>query len=158
MHYQRWWNHGDPLTKQNNRNRPAIDRFMMKVRKVPNGCWEWQANINPKGYAMFSADSQWQSAHRWIYQYHHGVELNPEEQIDHLCRIRHCVNPEHLEVVDNRTNVLRGVHARGPSTHCRNGHERTPENTRLNSNGWRVCLDCRRDWDNKARAEGRKPR
>lgn len=62
--------------------------------------------------------------------------------IDHLCRNRVCINPAHLEVVTQAENVHRGVSAQ--KTHCKRGHEYTPENTRRYTNGRRVCGECTR--------------
>lgn len=65
--------------------------------------------------------------------------------IDHLCRVRRCVNPAHMEVVLITTNVMRGEgaparHAR--KTHCKNGHAFTAETTRVDSHGHRACRPC----------------
>ncbi|MFZ2529632.1 MAG: HNH endonuclease signature motif containing protein [Rhodococcus sp. (in: high G+C Gram-positive bacteria)] len=70
--------------------------------------------------------------------------------IDHLCRVRHCVNPAHLEPVTNRENTLRGdcVDANRERslsrTHCKHGHELTPKNTYIDPRGYRECRTCRR--------------
>ena len=86
MHYQRWWTHGDPETKLNNRNTRPLDRFMDKIIKDRSGCWLWTANVNPRGYAMFYDGNKGGSAHRWIFQYVNEVELSPEQHIDHVPR------------------------------------------------------------------------
>lgn len=65
--------------------------------------------------------------------------------LDHLCRVRGCVNPAHLEIVDNTTNILRGE---GPTaqnarkTHCKRGHELNAENVRV-CRGERICWPCK---------------
>jgi hypothetical protein len=67
-------------------------------------------------------------------------------QLDHLCRVRGCVNPDHLEVVTGATNTLRGISSpaiNARKTHCRRGHEFTPENTYIDR-GSRRCKACRR--------------
>ncbi len=63
-------------------------------------------------------------------------------ELDHLCRVRHCVNPDHLEAVTHRENIRRGLG--GPRSHCINGHEFTPENTSL-KRGWQACRACSRE-------------
>src|SRR5690349_9784178 len=67
--------------------------------------------------------------------------------LDHLCRVRHCINPDHLEPVTWRENILRGaseVARLAARTACSKGHEFTPENTRIN-NGARACRRCDRE-------------
>jgi hypothetical protein len=63
--------------------------------------------------------------------------------IDHLCRNKRCVNPSHLEAVEQRVNLLRGE-TNSAKTHCINGHEFTPDNTYM-WQGKRSCRACRRD-------------
>lgn len=84
-------------------------------------------------------------AHKFAYQY--VIGLIPDGlTLDHLCTVRHCVNPAHLEPVTMKENLMRGngfgaKNAR--KTHCHRGHEFTPENT-LTINGRRVCRPCNR--------------
>lgn len=101
--------------------------FLEKVDKTDT-CWNWTGYLN-LGYGVFKS----KRAHRVAYE--HLVGPIPEGLvIDHLCRNRACVNPEHMEPVTNKENVLRGI---GPSaqaarlTHCVNGHELKPENLNI---------------------------
>jgi hypothetical protein len=86
-------------------------------------------------------------AHRVAYEIYRGPI--PEGLVlDHLCRNRQCVNPSHLEAVENRTNILRGTgfaahHAR--KSHCPQGHEYGTENTYLDKGGMRHCRACGHD-------------
>jgi hypothetical protein len=102
-------------------------------------CWWWTACINPDtGYGTFW-DGKVLSAHRWSYE--HFIGPIPEGlQVDHLCRVRRCVNPNHLEPVSLAENVRRG--SRANQTHCIHGHEFTPENTIKRRRGGRGCRSC----------------
>jgi hypothetical protein len=133
---------------------------LIRTRSVEseNGCWLWQLATNAKGYGVVGINGRMRLAHRVAYEVFR--ESIPEGlQIDHLCRVRHCVNPAHLEAVDCRTNLLRG---RGPTaikaaqTHCVHGHPFDEANTYLKpNNGTRVCRVCR---NRRAEASRRKRR
>lgn len=136
----------------------ALDRFWSKVDRTGD-CWLWTDHLMPKGYAQFHVGGSYQArqrpyAHRWIYE--QTVGPIPEGyEIDHLCRVRHCVNPAHLEPVTHAENTARTTGFKkgyyNVGTHCPNGHERTPENTRLNTYGYRICAPCHRDGVARAR-------
>jgi hypothetical protein len=118
----------------------TADRFWSKVRE-DDGCWVWTAARQSKGYGSFYVPGVGRLlAHRFSYEFFiapipSGLEL------DHLCRVRRCVNPWHLEPVTPRVNNQRG--AKGQKTHCDHGHEYTPENTyRSPSHGRRSCRTC----------------
>jgi hypothetical protein len=85
-------------------------------------------------------DSRTTYAHRVAYQYFVG-EIPVGLEIDHVCRNRGCVNPEHLELVTRGENTKRANDAR---THCQHGHAFTPDNTAV-YNAMRYCVKCRRD-------------
>lgn len=141
-HYGRWKYWGDPLGGQ----KTLEQRFWEKVSKDgPGGCWLWTANLSGGGYGNFHLDGRERVAHRLAYEWLVGP-IPEGLDLDHLCRVRRCVNPAHLEPVTRRENVLRSPiaiaaqHAR--KTHCPAGHEYTPENT-YTYNGWRCCRRCR---------------
>jgi len=77
--------------------------------------------------------------------------------IDHLCRVRNCVNPAHMEPVTNTENVLRGT---GPTavnaqkTHCKHGHPLTPDNL-VKRTDRRECMECRRIREREYKARRR---
>lgn len=122
---------------------------MEKVHITPNGCHQWTAYCSENGYGRFYLDGRGLLAHRWSYERHVGP-IPHGLQIDHLCRNRGCVNPEHLEPVTPSENVRRGTApnlARSRAaelTHCKRGHAFDDENTRIDSKGGRVCLACKR--------------
>lgn len=122
-----------------------------------SGCWEWVGGKSGTGYGCWKVNGKTRRAYRVMYERAKGPVPEGKE-LDHLCRNRLCVNPDHLEPVTRRENVLRGispsaVHAR--KTHCHQGHPFTPENTALwnrkNGTQTRVCRTCRRaKWANRA--------
>ena len=124
----------------------AMDRFLAKVVKT-DSCWLWQAATSSEGYGAFWFEGALTPAHRWLY----GQTVGPLEDgshIDHLCRVRSCVNPSHLEQVSERTNVLRGEgpcaeNARKDS--CVHGHPYSLTNTRIRPDGKRACRTCARE-------------
>lgn len=129
-----------------NSHRSASDRFWEKVEKS-SGCWIWVGYIHPHGYGQFSNKGQITPAHRWSYEQANGA-IPDGLSLDHLCRNRACVNPEHLEPVSTRENVQRGFDARLNGC-CRAGHRRTPENTHVRSDGSRYCRECKRIRDRR---------
>lgn len=111
-----------------------------------NGCWIWRNKPSGHGYSETTNNGKRIKLHRYMYERYKG-EIPVGLVIDHLCRVRHCINPDHLEAVTNRENVLRGIsisakYAR--KTHCKHGHEFTKANTRV-YNGGRYCRACARE-------------
>ena len=135
------------------RARPLSEKFWEKVNKngpIPeyrpdfDPCWLWTAAVNAKGYGVMCVKNGSTLAHVISYNIHVG-QIHSGMQIDHLCRVRNCVNPNHLEVVTPRVNVHRGfgptaVHAR--KTHCPKGHPYSGDNLYLSPRGNRQCREC----------------
>ena len=134
----------------------AIDyvaRFWSKVEKTEK-CWLWRGAYNHDGYGIGKLGPGSRLAHRISYRLSGGV-LQAGHELDHLCRVRHCVNPAHLEPVTHRTNMHRGngwagIHAR--ATECPRGHPYDAENTRILRSGGRWCRTCKRNEGRAARA------
>lgn len=121
---------------------PDLDRLMDKVQPVPwSGCWLWLGAINGNGYGNFWFNEQRINAHRASYMIHHGP-LGDDLEIDHLCRVRLCVNPAHLEPITHAEHMGRSL--RAVATHCARGHPYSEDNTRRGTYGGRVCLACKR--------------
>lgn len=112
MHYQRWRAYGDPGEAEARKNNGrTAERFWSKV-DTSGICWEWTA-ARSDGYGQFkSGPGEPAGAHRWAYQYLVGP-IPVGVQLDHLCRNRACVNPDHLEPVSQRENILRGYGGAG---------------------------------------------
>ncbi len=126
-----------PETKQP----PTVeDRFWAKVN-ADGPCWEWDARRHETGYGQFHPQpGRTVYAHVFAWE----VLIGPVPaglELDHLCRSRHCVNPDHLEPVTRRENVIRSCGGR-----CRRGHALTPANTIVYRNGARTCRTCRVVW------------
>lgn len=130
--------HGDPRL-------PA--RFWNKTAVNAAGCWLWTASLKRDGYGEYWHDGRVARAHIVAYEVLVGP-IGPGDQHDHTCRVRHCVNPAHLDPVTQRENILRGV---GPTalhaaaTRCINGHPFDIQNTRVRRDGARSCRACDRD-------------
>lgn len=108
-------------------------------------CWLWMGSMYNNGYGKIGKTGY--MVHRIAYELTQG-DVPEDMCLDHLCKQRNCVNPEHLEVVTLVENVMRGEsqHAKNArKTHCINGHEFTPENTYHRSDrNTRECIACRR--------------
>ena len=122
--------------------------------KIIDNCWVWQNRLTNAGYGTIAITRVGgkkghysQSAHRISYEAYKG-RVGENMVIDHLCRNRMCVNPEHLEEVDQLTNLMRGVGTVAKinknKTHCKNGHEFNQENTYEppKRTGRRYCKKC----------------
>jgi hypothetical protein len=122
--------------------------------KIVDGCWVWTGAMNPQtGYSVThyhdeSNKLRLSSGHRVSYMTYIGA-IPTGMDLDHLCQNKACVNPDHLEPVPHKVNMLRAKHSpaykNSIKTHCVRGHEYTPENTyRKPGNNTRNCLICRR--------------
>ena len=109
-------------------------------------CWEWTGAVTSRGYGEIHDDGHMRQAHRVVYELLVGPILDGLD-LDHLCRNRRCVNPDHLQPVTHRENMRRGtgfIAHRMKQTHCLRGHEFTPENTWTSRRGQRACRACAR--------------
>lgn len=116
-------------------------------------CLIWMGSRNGQGYGTVIRDRKTHMAHRFSWESANGP-IPEGLQLDHLCRVPSCVNPEHLEPVTNAENVRRGAAARPKVTHCQRGHEFTPGNTGVSARGTRFCRACK-SADNIARGRKR---
>jgi len=127
------------------KERRLLPRLLSKILIDSSGCWLWNGSISPEGYARIAVLGKPEYAHIVLYMRMVGT-IPCGLELDHLCRVRHCVNPAHLEPVTSRVNMLRGVGVtaiRAKQTHCKRGHEFNTENTGRAANGTRYCRICR---------------
>lgn len=125
-----------------------LRRFQAFVRQAANGCLEWSGHRNRKGYGRFWDGGRHVPAHRFAWSLKHG-DLPPGTEIDHVCRNRACVNPDHLEAVTHHENILRGRDVRRPT--CAAGHAWTPENTVRRGLAGRRCRECQNAYQRRWR-------
>src|SRR5262249_27421900 len=131
------------------KSRAAIMRFFEKVRVSEvlfyNGspCWEWIGCKGKGGYGQFKVDARRgakkSSPHRFAYEYF-VAPIPDSYEADHLCQVRHCCNPLHLEAVTVQVNRERRNY-----DHCKHGHELSGDNVYTLPNGRRTCRTCHRE-------------
>lgn len=103
-HWERIRKHGDPTVALLIHGDPQR-RFWTHVEKT-EGCWLWTGSLTYDGYALFRVGSERTGAHRWSWIFANGP-IPDGMQLDHLCRVRNCVRPDHLEVVTPAENTRR---------------------------------------------------
>lgn len=139
--------------------RLAVDRALHRIVVDDNDCWVFQG-AKSHGYGRIKVSTAPFQARYWhLHRAVYTVMVAPVPDdlvMDHLCRNRACCNPEHLEPVTNWENLRRGqgwVATNAAKTHCAQGHEFTPENTRIRGGSgrapYRVCKECHRQRDAK---------
>lgn len=122
---------------------------MARVEPEPNsGCWIWVGPWKDNGYGVqygvASHQRKQDYAHRKMMRFVHGT-IPDGLEVDHRCRNTVCVNPDHLEFVTRRENLLRGqtfAARNAQKTHCPHGHAYSPENTYVPPSGGRHCQSC----------------
>jgi hypothetical protein len=132
--------------------------FWKYVMPEPNsGCWLWTGRVAENGYGRFWwGDNGSRLAHRYSYWLRHGAMPDEGLEIDHRCRVRCCVNPDHLRAVTKYVNIMCGVGfsaVNAKKTHCANGHEFTLANTYSRpGRNERRCRACHREEERKRKA------
>lgn len=129
---------------------------------VVGACWVWLGRAE-RGYGytdLKQSDGRWKKhrVHRVVYEDLVGP-IPPGLVLDHLCRNKLCALPTHLEAVDDRTNVLRGIGVTAQNarkTHCKNGHELNEANLYRGYRRHRECRTCSRERERRFRLAGEK--
>ena len=103
----------------------TLEKLMQRVEPVTeSGCWIWLGSVTEKGYGRVCFGGKYRKAHRLFYESTFG-EIRKGLVIDHICRVRCCVNPHHMQPVSNEENVSRGYSfsaLKSRQTHCKYGH------------------------------------
>ncbi len=138
-------------------DREAQARFWMRVTR--EHCWLWTGETAGNGYGRVKIGGQNLAAHRLAYEWLVGP-IPDGLEIDHLCSVRNCVNPTHLEAVTHKENTMRGntiTAAAAAKTHCLRGHELAGSNLVPSAlrRGRRDCLICSRNRAAARRAKRR---
>lgn len=148
--------HSD-AAKGSARLRPLLARLVEGYIPVTeSGCWIWLKGTDTDGYGKIGVDGVSVRAYRVSYELFRGPITQGLEP-DHLCRVRCCINPFHIELVSHKENTLRG---NGPTainarrTHCVNGHPFDEANTYFKLGGGRSCRRCKYLWKLKHKDDG----
>lgn len=134
--------------------RTRAARFMRRVLRGDGAeCWIWAGTKTAAGYGQLRVNGRKMYAHRYAYELEYGP-IPDGLCVLHACDTPQCVNPEHLRVgtiADNSRDMVerdRAARYWAQQTHCRNGHEFTPENTHIQQSKdgpYRRCRACGRD-------------
>ena len=137
-----------PLATQAARRLSPIERMLLRSAVTESGCWEL-SGVTTSGYGIVGVGSRQDRvyAHRLSYETFVGP-IPDGLQIDHLCRRRHCVNPNHLEPVTAKENRRRAM-----KPLCANGHLWSDETTYVDKRGQRSCIPCMRQATQRWRAK-----
>lgn len=143
MHHKRVLRYGEPLPTR-------LDRFMTWVEKT-DSCWVWTGHLHSaSGYGRFSYGPRGHQkkvyAHRFAYEEMRGPILDGL-CLDHICRNTRCVNPDHLQPVTQRENIIRGIGTSATNQRknaCKHGHPFDEANTYWRPTGGRTCKACAR--------------
>lgn len=122
--------------------------FRRNVTDGPGGCWLWTRSTSPDGYGWASYGNRTHQAHRLAYRLVMG-EPPDGMQLDHLCRVRHCVNPAHLEPVSPGENLRRSPLTTAGMVTCSKGHQLVQYHNQ------RRCMECLADYKEANRERNR---
>jgi len=106
-------------------------------------CIESKKGITTNGYSRIRVNNKNIQAHRWAWELVNG-QIPEDFVIDHICRNRKCVLPEHLRMITQQENIMAGLHNIDNRSHCNQGHPFVKENIMIRKSGKRECAECNR--------------
>jgi len=128
----------------------SFELILKEVQAGETKCWLWNRSVRSDGYGTYYANGKQNYAHRFAYETLVGPV--PEGmQLDHLCRVRNCINPKHLEPVTQEENTRRAVEA-NRRTACPQSHPYDEKNTYL-YHGYKKCKTCKLEATRKWRKQ-----
>lgn len=124
-----------------------IAKVLENTMPIPwSGCLIWMGSVAKSGYGFVSVNGKSHRVHRWLY-----IALNGDVgdlSLDHLCRVRCCINPDHLEPVTSTVNTMRGMGVTAMNARkstCKNGHPFDFTSIRNTGAPYRRCTICRKE-------------
>jgi hypothetical protein len=99
---------------QNSTQQHLITRFLDKIEKTTNGCWEWRGPRSTKGYGKFKVDGKTEPAHKTAYKLFIGPIPN-NIRLRHTCQNSYCVNPDHLVLLTEEVRLWEKIQKDGPN-------------------------------------------
>jgi len=150
------------MIKRKPASEPYTLEWLMRwtIPEPNSGCWLWTGTLNPGGYGCVGFQGKTKGAHRVAYMLANG-SIPAGMDLDHLCRVRCCVNPGHLEAVTRSVNLRRGEAGQNlvskalAKTHCPAGHPYQGDNLYVDKRGRRACITCQRQNVREWRARNR---
>lgn len=121
-----------------------LDTYLTKklYMEPTSGCWIWLGWVNPDGYGHIKRNKKMYMTHRYVYEKLNNP-IPSNMTVDHICRVRSCCNPDHMDIVTQGENMRRSPRFNLSAIHCKRGHEFTPENSYMYKNGSRrTCRKC----------------
>lgn len=109
-----------------------------------NDCIESKKSITTNGYSRIRIEGKNIQAHRWAWELVNG-SIPSGMVIDHLCKNKRCVLPNHLRLVTQQENIMAGNHNIDNRSHCNQGHPFIKENIMIRKSGKRECAECNRE-------------
>lgn len=146
---------GEPMRFLVGHQRKLKTEWTEQPGPLSTPCWIWAGKPDAKGYGHIVVNGRKRKAHVHVWEKFHGP-VPAGKVLDHLCRVRNCVRPTHLEPITEAQNALRGespwaINAR--KTQCKQGHEFTTKNTVMDADGHRRCRECIRLWNRETQRQ-----